>query len=89
MKIFKQIILIFNKKKSLIQDVDVMIQDVDVIKCEIQTPQFHGCKEKFNMKKQTGTFYKSDMKFIHDGLFGHNVQFHDLNDFKKSLLRLL
>lgn len=65
------------------------IPDIDVIYCEIETPQFHCCQEKFHMYKQRGTFYKSDMKFIHSGLLnGHDVQFHNIEDFHKALRKV-
>lgn len=67
----------------------ITIPDQDVIDCEIETPQFHGCQEKFHMYKQQGKFYKSNMKFIHSALLtGHDVQFHNIEDFQKALRRV-
>jgi hypothetical protein len=66
----------------------IPIPNQDVIDCEIQTPQFKNGKVH-KMYKQTGRFYKSDMVFIHDGLFtGHNVHFQNIDDFQKSLIRI-
>jgi hypothetical protein len=75
--------------KPVVRHSLIAIPDIDVIDCEIETPQFHGCQEKFHMYKQRGTFYKSDMKFIHSGLLtGYNVQFHNIEDFQRALWRV-
>jgi hypothetical protein len=63
----------------------IAVPDQDIIDCEIETPQFKDGKV-WKMYKQQGRFYKSDMKFIHNGLLnGHDVQFHNIEDFQKAL----
>ena len=65
------------------------IPNVDVINCVIETPQFLGSQKKFKMYKQSGVFYKNSLKFISTNLFGHNIQFHTLDSFQKSIVKIL
>jgi len=66
------------------------IPDFTELKCEIETPQFHGSADKFHMQKQKGTFLKLTNRFIPESSeFGHWVQFKSIEDFKKALIRLL
>ena len=74
--------------KPVVRHSLITIPDQEVIDCEIETPQFKDGKV-WKMYKQQGRFYKSDMKFIHSGLLtGHDVQFHNIDDFQKALRRL-
>lgn len=64
------------------------VPDQDIIDCEIETPQFKDGKV-WKMYKQQGRFHKSNMKFTHSGLLtGHDVQFHNIEDFKRALRRV-
>lgn len=68
----------------------IPIPDKDIIKCEIESPQFHGSQDSFTMLRQTGTFYKKDLKFMTDGIFsGHDVQFKSIIEFQTALIRIL
>lgn len=68
----------------------IPIPDNDIIKCEIESPQLHGSQDSFTMLRQTGTFYKKDLKFMTDGIFsGHDVQFKNIDEFQTALIRIL
>ena len=101
MNIFKRL---FNNQKETPLSPNFYIGKKDEIKipnarsfdCEISTPQFHGSQDKFHLHKQCGTYYKSEMKFYpFVSMFGyptngdHTVQFHNQNDIKKAIVRLL
>ena len=90
-KILKKIFnKIFRKSNKTIKPL-ITIPEQNIIRCEIETPQFHGSQKKFTMYRQTGKFYKLDMKFLHDGslFYSHDVQFNNIEEFQKALIRLL
>ena len=75
--------------KPVIMHSLIAVPDQDIIYCEIETPQFKDGKI-YKMYKQQGKFYKSNMKFVHNPLqTGHDVQFHNIEDFQKALRRVL
>ena len=75
--------------KPVVRHSLIAIPDQDIIDCEIETPQFKDGKI-YKMYKQQGKFYKSNMKFVHNTLLtGHDVQFHNIEDFQKALRRVL
>ncbi len=74
--------------KPVVRHSLIAVPDLNIIDCEIETPQFKDGKV-LKMYKQQGRFYKSNMEFIHSALLtGHNVQFHDIEDFQKALRRV-
>jgi hypothetical protein len=79
------------KKLFYPQKVDkyIDIPDKLVIECEIETPQFLGSKEKFKMFKQYGNLHTDTMLFIPSDIFsGHRVQFKNIEDFKKYVVKI-
>lgn len=61
------------------------------IKCEIETPQFLGCQEKYYMFKQTGRYNVFNKKFTTDNSVegSHNVWYRNNKDFEKSVIKYL
>lgn len=68
---------------------NIIIPNEIAFKCVIETPQFHGSMTEFSNFKQQGMFYKDTLKFHTDTWFGHDVQFHSMKDFEKSLVKIL
>lgn len=68
---------------------EIQIPDEFVFQCEIETPQFKGIQSDFVMQKQTGKFFKSQLKFVTLHKKGHDVQFSSIEDFKKALIKIL
>lgn len=65
---------------------DLLSSDIEKIYATIQTPQFKNGKV-WKMQKQSGVFDVRTLKFSHDGIFsGHDVQFHSIEDFHKSVV---
>jgi len=66
------------------------ILDKPIVNCVIETPQFKN-GDSYKMKRQAGRFYRSNMTFIPDcsSLNGHIVYFQSMEDFGRSLIRIL
>ena len=77
---------------NVIETIISQIQKYINVDCEIETPQFLGCQEKYYLFRQTGKYNIITRRFKTDNSVpgSHDVKgFKSYKDFKKYVVRLL